>query len=198
MAGLKSNVIVPVFFWIFLLLSSDGAVAQNKWKASFRPGIDFSTENLGDAHLSIGYGFETTISYRFHPHISVFAGWSFNSFSARQSFAGTNGEFDESGYSFGFRFIYPTGVSRFNYVIGAGGTYHHIEVENYKRQTIANSGYGFGWQLEAGFSYTIIKNLEIMPTIRYRSLSREIPMENTVLPVHLNYISVGAGMILSF
>lgn len=199
MKKLKIQVIVSAFFWSFLLFYSNYTDAQNRWKVSFRPGIGFSTGKIRDTRLDIGYGLEGTVSYKFQQHLSVFAGWSFNSFSAKQSVTGINGEFDESGYNFGFQFIHPIAeASKFSYVVGIGGTYNHIEAENYKRETMANSGYGLGWQMEAGFSYAILKKLDVMPTVRYRSLSRDIMIENTITPIHLNYVSFGAAMILSF
>lgn len=199
MKKLKIRVIVSVSFWIFLLFYPNCTDAQNRWKVSFRPGIDFSAGKIGESHLDIGYGLEGTISYRFQQHLSAFAGWSFNSFSAKQSVTGINGEFDESGYNFGFQFMYPIAdASKFSYVVGIGGMYNHIEAENYKRETMANSGYGLGWQMEAGLSYVILKQLDVMPTVRYHSFSREITIENTVTPIHLNYVSFGAAMILSF
>jgi hypothetical protein len=198
MIKFKNVVVVSVFFWIILLVFPNHIVAQDNWKIAFRPGINFSTGKLSDTQHGIGYGLETTISYKFQKYLSVFAGWGFNSFPAKQSLAGNNGEFDESGYSLGFQFIYPIGDSKFKYIIGTGMIYNHIEVENYRRNVIANSGYGFGWQLEAGFSYAVIKRFDFMPTIRYRSLSRDVVIEGDKMPVNLNYFSVGAGMIFSF
>lgn len=199
MKKLKNGTSISIFLWILLQFCPNYAVAQDKWKIAFRPGIDFSTGELSDTQHGIGYGLEATMSYRFQEHLSAFAGWSFNSFPARQSLAGSNGEFDESGYNFGFQFIYPiTEVSKFSYVVGIGGIYNHIEIENYERETIANSGYGFGWQVETGFSYEIINKFCIMPTVRYRSLSREVIIENNKIPINLKYVSIGAAMILSF
>ena len=198
MKKFKNVAIVSVFLWIILLFSSNHSVAQEKWRIAFRPGIDFSTGELSDSQHGIGYGLEATVSYKFRKHLSVFAGWSFNSFPAKQSFAGNNGEFDESGYNFGIRFAYPIANSKFNYVVSAGATYKHIELENYERNVIAKSGYGFGWIAEAGFSYEIIKRFDIMPTLRYSSLSKDIVTGSNKAQINLNYVSVGAGMSLSF
>jgi opacity protein-like surface antigen len=198
MKKFKNVALVSVFLWIVLLVFPSYSVAQEKWRIAFRPGIDFSTGELSDTQHGIGYGLEATISYKFQKHLSVFAGWSFNSFPAKESFAGDNGEFDESGYSFGFRFVYPIANTKFNYLIGAGGTYKHIELKNFERNVVANSGYGFGWQAEAGFSYEIVKRFAIMPTIRYSSLSRDIVIGSNKTPINLNYVSVGAGIALSF
>lgn len=199
MKKFKSITLVSVSFWILLLFLPNYTFAQEKWAIAFRPGIDFGTEDFSDTRHGIGYGLEATISYKFQKHWSVFAGWSFNSFPASESVAGENGEFDESGFNFGFRFVRPiTPVSKFSYVLGAGVTYNHIEVENNDRRNIANSGYGFGWQVEAGFSYTIVKRFDIMPTVRYRSLSRDIAIGGDKIPIDLNYVSIGAALVLSF
>ena len=59
---------------------------------------------------------------------------------------------------------------------------------------IIDSGHGLGWQAEAGIVIPISNKLELMPSVRYRSLSRDITIESTSTPVQLNYISVGFGL----
>lgn len=185
-------------FLISLTSVSNFASAQNKWSLAFRPGVNFATKDLGDAKLKTGFGFEGTISYKFMPHLAAYTGWGWNKFTANNSFAGNNMDFTETGYVLGLQFVHPIATSKINFIIGAGGIYNHIETENTKGDIIADSGHGWGWQLDAGVSVPLSKRLNLIPTVRYRSLSRDIKVEGTSTAVDLNYVSVGAGLSWTF
>jgi hypothetical protein len=172
--------------------------AQDKWSLEFRPGVDYATIDIADADLGIGFGFEGTISYRFMPHLAAYAGWSYNNFAVDQSFAGPDASFEETGYTFGLQFIHPIGESGLSYLVRAGGTYNHIEIENNYGDIIIDSGHGLGWQAEAGLVIPLSKKFSLLPSLRYRSLNRDIEIENVSTSVDFNYLSVGVGLSWSF
>ena len=97
---------------ILLLVNIQVMSAQSRWSVELRGGADFATQDLGDASLKTGFGFEGTAAYRFMPHLSGYAGWGWNQFSADRSFAGTDMQFEETGYTFGLRFLHPIGASK--------------------------------------------------------------------------------------
>ncbi len=106
MKSLKKSVLV------FVVLLMNGAIfAQENWSAELRPGINFATQDLGNAELKTGFGFEATIGYRFMPHLGAYVGWGWNQFkSDNASFAGTGDtDFEETGYTFGLQFVHPLG-----------------------------------------------------------------------------------------
>jgi hypothetical protein len=195
---ISRKVLFPFLLGITVLFISNVAVAQNKWSITFRPGVNFPTKDLGDADLKTGFGLEGTVAYRFMPHLGVYAGWSWNKFSAEQSFAGTDTDFEETGYSYGLQFIHPIGSSKVNYLLRGGGLYNHIETENKEGDIIADSGHGFGWDIETGVSIPLGERWQFAPGIRYRALSRDIEIGTTKTPVDLNYISVGVGLSWAF
>jgi len=172
--------------------------AQNKWSLEFRPGVDYATTDISNADLGIGFGLEGTIAYRFMPHLAAYAGWSYNNFAVDQSFAGTDASFEETGYTFGFQFIHPIGESTLSYLVRVGGTYNHIEIENNDGDIIIDSGHGLGWQAEAGLVIPLSERFSLLPSVRYRSLNRDIKIENVSTSVDLNYLSVGVGLSWSF
>ena len=172
--------------------------SQDRWSLEFRPGVDFATKNIADADLGIGFGFEGAIAYRFMPHLAAYAGWSWNHFAVDKSFAGPDAGFEETGYTFGFQFIHPIGETSLSYLIRLGGTYNHIEIENNSGDIIIDSGHGLGWQAEAGLSIPLSERFSLLPTVRYRSLNRDIEIENVITSVDLNYLSVGVGLSWSF
>jgi hypothetical protein len=181
-------------FGIVLLLSAQLVTAQSRWSLEARGGASFATQDFGDADLGVGFGFEGTAAYRFMPHLSAFAGWGWNQFSADQSFAGSDVHFEETGYTFGLRFIHPFGTSKLNYLIEGGGLYNHIEVENNSGDIITDSGHGLGWQIGAGLAIPLGDRWRLTPSVRFRSLSREIEINEVVTATDLNYVSVGAGI----
>ena len=195
---MKRSILTIVALLTFFALYKTETLAQNRWGAEFRSGVDFATKDLADADLKTGFGFEATFAYRLMPHLSVYAGWGWNKFSADNSFAGTDMDFEETGYTFGLQFIHPIEDAGLSLLVRAGGIYNHIEVENVDGEIISDSGHGLGWQAEAGFVIPIIDRLNLLPSVRYRSLSRDLKIDNTVSSVDQNYVSVGVGLSWSF
>ena len=83
-------------------------------------------------------------------------------------------------------------------MVGGAATNNHIETENPEGKIIADSGHGFGWQAEAGVSIEFLKHLSVLPSVRYRSLSRELKIDETVTPVNLQYITAQLGITWIF
>ena len=187
-----------ILLTMLLISTSLFAQSQNNWSFEFRSGASYATKDLGDADLGIGLGYEITISYRFMPHLAAYGGWGWHQFSADQSFAGSDLDFEETGYTFGLQFIHPIGDSRLNYLVRAGGIYNHIEIENNEGDIIIDSGHGLGWQVEAGLEFKISQQLRLLPSIRYRSLTRDIETSNGNMSVDLNYLSAGLGLNWAF
>jgi len=183
---------------LIMFLHFNQTIAQDKWSLEFRPGVNYATQDIADADLGLGFGTELTIAYRFMPHLAAYAGWSYNNFAVDQSFAGPDASFKETGYTFGLQFIHPIGESGLSYLVRAGGTYNHIEIENNDGDITIDSGHGLGWQAEAGLVISLSERFSLLPSVRYRSLNRDIEIENVSTPLDLNYLSVGFGLSWSF
>jgi opacity protein-like surface antigen len=192
--NIMKNLIKSSIIALTLLLSSN-FYSQNKWSLEFRPDINFPTEDFGDSKIKTGYGFELTGAYSFMEHLSAYAGWSYNTFKVEDS----NFDLDETGYTFGLQFIQPLGSSEtLALLLRAGATYNHLEIENTDGDITADSGHGFGYQIEAGLNYYLGLNFDLRPTIRYRALSRDLNIDNTTMSVDLNYLSFGLGIAKTF
>ncbi|AKA34281.1 Opacity protein [Flagellimonas lutaonensis] len=175
-------------------------MAQDKWSAELRPNINFATQDIGNADLKTGFGFEAAVGYRFMPHLGAYVGWGWNKFASdTPSFPGTgNTDFEMTGYTFGLQFIHPINNSSLSYLIRAGGIYNHIEVENDAGDITADSDHGLGWEIGAGLQVDLGSNWNLRPQIGYRALSRDIEIGNTTTDVDLNYISFGVGIAKIF
>jgi hypothetical protein len=184
---------------VALLGLGSQAYAQQRWGLEFRTNASIPVQKLGGSDLNTGYGFEGTLAYRFMSHLGLYAGWSWNRFGSGQTFAGNNMDFEETGYTVGLQFIHPfSEQSKLKYLIRGGGIYNHIEVENPAGDIISDSGHGLGWQLEAGLAVPLGERWQLMPSVRYRSLARNLTVNETTTAVNLNYLSAGASIVWSF
>lgn len=186
------------FLLAIILLLSISTKAQEKWSVEFRPRLNFPTGDVGNTDTKIGFGFELTGAYKIMPHFAVYAGWGLNEFKGDDSLLTEELTLKETGYTFGFQIIKPIGTSAFSYLARAGAVYNHIEIENNSGSITADTGHGFGWQVAAGVDYEFAPNLALRPMLRYRSLSRDITIENYSTEFKLNYISFGIGLAWDF
>jgi hypothetical protein len=194
---INAKVMATMLLAIAMMCVSQITFAQDRWSIELRPGVNFATKKLGEANLNTGFGAEGIIAYRFMPHLSAFAGWSWNKFGSDQQMNGSTLEFEETGYSYGLQFLHPLGQSKIDFFVRAGGLANHIEVEN-GGDIIADSGHGFGWQAEGGVAIPLGEKWRLIPSVRYRSLSRELTINTVNAPVDLNYLSVGIGIARRF
>lgn len=173
--------------------------AQSRFHFELRPGVAIPTQDLADASLTIGIGFEGTIGYRFLPHLGVYAGWDWHHFTADQSFAGNDLDFEETGYAFGLRFQHPLGgeTSTVALQLRGGGTVNHIEVENNSGDLVVDTGHGLGWEVGAGVAVRL-GGWELVPGARYRSLRRDFEIGATTTTGTLRYLAIEFGVARRF
>jgi hypothetical protein len=181
---------------LMLLFASTASntYAQDAWGIEVRGGAAFATEDPADVSLATGFGFEGTIAYRFQPHLSVYAGWDWHRFPADGSFAGSNSDFEETGYAFGLLFEHPIGRSEAMAIqLRGGGTYNHIEVENDAGAPIADSGHGLGYEAGVGLAFRLTDLWRVTPGLRFRSLSRDLETGTVTTAADLRYLAVDVG-----
>ncbi len=173
--------------------------AQSRFGFELRGGVAIPTQDLADADLQTGLGFEGTIGYRFLPHLGIYGGWDWHHFNAKQSFAGADLDFEETGYVFGLRFQHPFGgeTGGVAYQLRAGGTYNHIEVEDNDGELVVDTGHGLGFEVGAGLAIPM-GSWQLVPGVRYRSLKRDFVIGNTTTPGTLAYLALELGFSRRF
>lgn len=181
-----------------LLFVADTAMAQDRFGVELSLDGSTATQDVGDATLNPGFGFEANLTYRFMPHLSAYAGWGWQRFGSDGSFAGAEMDFEETGYRFGLQFMHPLGSTPIDYFVRAGGIYNHIELENSGGDITADSGHGLGWQAGAGIAVPIGAKWRFMPGLRYQSLSRDIEVGTVTTDVDLNYVALEIGFHRAF
>ncbi len=174
--------------------------AQDRWRLEARTGAAFTTQDLADASLDPGFGFEATIAYKFMPHLAAYAGWDWYHFSTSQgSFGGPASDLEETGYAFGMRFEHPIGgMERVALRLRAGGTYNHVEIENGAGETIGDSGHGLGWEAGAALGIVLGQSWELSPGVRYRSLTPDLDFAGAATVGTLEYVAVEIGVSRTF
>jgi hypothetical protein len=187
--------VVAIVIGLCFLLPPHLVKAQPGWSLEFRPAVNFPAKKLGTVDLKTGAGLEGIIAYRFMPHLGVYAGWGWNKFSEEETTANGNLDYEETGYSLGLQFTHPIADSKLGYLVRGGGIYTHIETENEAGTIIEDSGHGIGWQVEGGLSVRLGERFQLIPGIRYRSLSRDLTQGSTRKNVDLNYFSAGLGIV---
>jgi len=176
------------------------AHAEKRWGFDLRTGGGPS-QDPDQVAMGAGWGFEGTFQYRFMPHLGAYAGWDWVRFPTDDSFAGTDMDFEETGYVFGLRFEHPfsgelgTGPA---WWVRAGGTYDHIEIENPDGDIVVDSGHGLGWEAGTGLAFALGTNWSLTPGARYRSLSRDMTISGAVQKVDLSYVLFEVGLTRSF
>ena len=193
MKKLKISVTVVMF-----MLLSNASYSQSKWSVEFRPGINFPTQSLADTELKTGFGYEITFAYCVTTNFSIYTGWGWNTFKASNSFASKDTNFDESGYTFGLQYIYPLNQSKYALLFRGGAVYNHIEIEDHEEGIIADSKHGLGIQFSTGINIDLGNKLNLRPEVRYRILSRDLRIIDTLAETEFKYLAFGLGISKSF
>jgi hypothetical protein len=166
-----------------------------------RGAFAMPTADLDDAKLDAGPGFGATLGVAVMPHLHLYGGWDWLHFaSSGASFAGTDLDFEETGYTFGLRFEHPlTATSRAMYRLEAGGTYKHIEVEDADGELVVDSEHGLGYEFGAGMLLPLGQgNWRLAATIRYRSLDRDFEIGEVTTDASLRYAALEVGVSKRF
>ena len=181
------------------LFAATPELSAQRFSVDLRGAAATPTSKLAGADLEPGFGFGATVAYRIQPHLHFYGGWDWMHFRAEQSFAGSDMDFEETGYTFGLRFEHPfrTGAS-VAYRLEGGGTYKHNELENTAGDLVANSGHGFGYEAGAGLLVPLRAAWSLVPTLRYRSLTRDYTVAGSTTEGELRYLAVELGFSRSF
>lgn len=185
---------------LVILVSATALTQENekRFGVELNGEVSFVTTDLSGASLNTGLGFETILQYRLMPFTSVYGGWGWNNFNADESFAGSDVDFEETGYILGLQFKHPIGKSPVSYFVRAGALYCHIETENNDGDIISDTGHGFGYQIAGGIEVSLGKNWSMAPGLKFNSLPRETEFEGTNYQLDHRYVAARLGIIKRF
>jgi hypothetical protein len=189
---------MSAFTGIVAILIAAPLSAQSRWSIEVQGGAGFPTGDLEEM-LVTGPGFGAVGAFRFLPHLWAYGGWDWFRFGSGTSFAGTEVDFEETGYVLGLRFEHPIpwdpGIA-LAYRLHGGVTYKHLELEDPDEGLLADSGHGAGWEVGGGLTWDITPRFYLSPGVRYRALNRDVEIDDVVTELDLAYWAwhLGAGV----
>jgi hypothetical protein len=196
---MKARMTIPLVLSTILVASP--LRAQGPVSLDIRAGRAVFVQDVGDDELDAGFGLDGSLGLQLMEHLTVYAGWGWHQFSAAQSFAGSDMDFEETGYAYGLRWEHPfsgeTG-SGHAFRLRVGGTYDHIEIEDEDGELIADTGHGPGWEVGGGVTFRLTDTLRLSPEARYRALSREAEIGDVTTDLDLQYVAADLGITWSF
>ncbi len=190
-----------LFTLLTLALLSINSIAQETEKrfgVELNAEVSFVSSDLNGANLNTGLGFETILQYRFMPFTSVYGGWGYSHFNANESFAGSDIDFEQTGYILGLQFKNSIGDSPLSYFVRGGLLYSHIETENNDGEIISDTGHGVGFQVAGGLEVALGNNWSLAPSLKFNSLSGETELEGVNYQLEHRYVSARLGFIKRF
>jgi hypothetical protein len=195
---MKTKVCLSIAFVILFFTTSLAQENEPRFGVELNGDVSFVSSDLAGASLKTGLGFEAILQYRFMPFTSVYGGWGYNHFNANESFAGSDIDFEQTGYILGLQFKHPVGNSPVSYFVRAGALYCHIETENNNGDIISDTGHGIGWQGAAGIEVSMGRNWSLAPGLKYNWLSGETGFEGTNYQLDHRTVSARIGIIKRF
>lgn len=195
---MKTQVILMLAAMTLMSVQNQAQETEKKFGIEFNGGLSLATQKVADARMQPGFGYEGLLSYRFMPSMGVYAGWGWNKCASKDSFAGKDIDFEETGYVVGLEFRRAFAASDLTGFVRAGGLYSHLELENNDGDIIADTGHGFGFQLAGGIDVPLGKNWSLMPGIKFNSLQRDVAFEGVDRNLQHHYVSARLGVIKRF
>jgi len=195
---MKTKVLLSLALAILIYVTAIGQENENRFGIEINGDVSFVSSDLAGASLNTGLGFEAILQYRFIPFTSVYGGWGYNHFNANESFAGSDVDFEQTGYILGLQFKHPIGNSPVSYFVRAGALYCHIETENNSGDIISDTGHGIGWQVAGGIEVSMGKNWSLAPGLKYNWLSGETDFGGSTYQLDHRTVSARIGIVKRF
>ena len=195
---MKTKVFLSIVLVILISATTLAQENEQRFGVELNGDVSFVSSDLAGASLNTGLGFEAILQYRFMPFTSVYGGWGYSHFNANESFAGSDVDFEQTGYILGLQFKHPVGNSPVSYFVRAGMLYCHIETENNSGDIISDTGHGVGWQAAAGIEVALGKNWSLAPGLKYNWLSGETGFEGTNYQLDHRTVSARIGIVKRF
>lgn len=163
-------------------------------------GLSIPISKLAGASLSPSVGGEILVHYKFMPHFGLYGGWGWNQLKAKESFAGQDIDFEETGYILGLEWKHPFVCSSpIAYYVRGGALYNHIEVENNPQgDIIGDTKHGWGYQVAVGVDIPMGSNFHFTPGVKFNSLTRPLNFGDNDLSLSQKYLSVRLGFLYCF
>jgi hypothetical protein len=188
---------IPLFVGFHAAHAQSPQSQPSRWSLELSGDAAFPTRAVAGADLQTGGGVGFNVRYRFQPHLAAYAGWEWHMQQTDELTAGQTLDLNDNGYTLGLRFEHPLFAST-AWWVRAGALYNHIEVEDQSGNNIDDTGHGLGWEGGVGLTFPLNRRFGLMPSLRYRSLSRDIAVGGITSSTTLSYVAAGLGLSIAF
>lgn len=195
---MQAKLILAITLITALTFTSVAQESEKRFGIELNGDISIVSSGLIGTNLNTGLGFETLLQYRFMPFTSIYGGWGYSHFNADESFAGSDIDFEQTGYILGLQLKRSISDSPISYFVRAGLLYSHIETENNAGEIISDTGHGVGFQVAGGIEVSLGKNWSLAPGLKFNSLSGETELEGVSYDLEHRYVSVSMGLVKRF
>jgi len=185
------------FFGLHAALAQSPSSPPSRWSLELNADAAFPTRTVAGAELQTGGGVGFNVRYRFQPHLAAYAGWEWHLQQTDELSAGQTLDLNDNGYTLGLRFEHPLLASTAGW-LRAGALINHIEVEDASGKTIDDTGHGLGWEGAVGLTFPVGQRFGVIPSVRYRSLSRDLTVDGVTSSATLSYVTAGLGFSIAF
>jgi hypothetical protein len=185
---------LKTLYWIaFILFFTIGLNAQNKLSFDIRGSYSIPTEDLGQVELDNGINIEVNLGYTIITNASIFGGVEYGIFEDSR-LPDDVIDFREMGILLGLEYNYPLQENTFSFVLRGGGIYNQVLIENNDGDKIHDTDYGLGWFATTGIDFNILNGIHLIPTVKFKSLTRDYLTYEGIESADLRYVSIGIGV----
>jgi hypothetical protein len=185
---------LKTLFWIaFILFFTKGLNAQNRISFDLRGSYSIPTEELGQVELDNGINMEANLGYRFITNASIFGGFEYGIFQDSRLPEDVI-DYREMGILLGLEYNYPLLDNTISFVLRGGGMYNQVLIKNNDGDNIHDTDYGLGWFATTGIDFNISNGIHLIPTVKFKSLTRDYLSYEGIESADLRYVSIGLGV----
>ena len=181
-----------------LLLAASPLNAQERWTAEVRGGANVNANHFTTAELKTGMGAGAALGVRILPDLFAYGGWDWQHHSAKTPLFGEGWHVEDTGYSFGLRYVIPIS-DRARPWFRAGGLYNHAEIErSFDGVLVADSKHTLGLEVGGGVELAMAGPWSVTPGIRYRRFEPTVRFGGKESSSTLSDVTFDIGMVLRF
>lgn len=172
--------------------------AQPRWTAEIRGGVNTANDEFATVDLETGAGLELGLGLRVAPDVFIYGAWDWQNRAARTQLFGTAADIEDTGYTFGLRYVAPLS-GRAKPWVRAGGLFNHVEIEDEPAgELIADSKHTLGFEVGGGFDVALNDRWSLTPGVRYRRFEPKVRFGGAESSSTLSYVTVDIGVALKF
>jgi opacity protein-like surface antigen len=181
-----------------LLFIARPLVAQERWRAEVRGGVNIAVDEFTAVDLKTGAGLEIGLGVRLAPGLFEYGAWDWQNRAAETRLFGVTADVEDTGYAFGLQYVALL-AGRTKPWIRGGGLFNHVEIEDEDSGDLfADSEHTWGVEIGGGVDVALSDRWSLTPGVRYRRFEPQVRYGGVETSATLSYVVVDVGLTLKF